>query len=296
MKKIRRGLSAGRVQSVATRLVCEREEEIRSFQPQEYWSLDADLARIAPNLGAFKAQFYGREKRWNSTAGGGGGGHECCEGKYLHSYRRQAPGQDPLPGAPFITSTLQQEASRKLNMTPRRTMSIAQQGCTRAWDIAGEGTVGLITYMRTDSLRLSDEALDAARRFIQGRYGAEYYPEKTRVFKTKQGAQDAHEAIRPSNVNLTPESIKKDLTAEQYRLYKLIWSRFLASQMAAAVYDSVSIEVSSAGYTFRATHSSLKFSGFTAVYVEGKDEEEEAPSPPCPTWRRGRHCSCRAGP
>ena len=191
-----------------------------------------------------------------------------------------------VPAPPFITSTMQQEASRKLNMTPRRTMSIAQQ-LYEGVDIEGEGTVGLITYMRTDSLRLSDEATAAAKDFILARYGADYYPGKARVYKTKSGAQDAHEAIRPSNVNLTPEDIKKSLTAEQYKLYKLIWSRFLACQMASAVYDSVSIEVTSAGYTFRATHSALKFSGYTAVYVEGKDEEEEAFQSPLPDLKEG---------
>ncbi len=171
-------------------------------------------------------------------------------------------------------------------MTPRRTMSIAQQ-LYEGVDIAGEGTVGLITYMRTDSLRLSDEATAAARDFILGRYGKDYYPGKARVYKTKSGAQDAHEAIRPSDVTLTPEDIKKDLTAEQYRLYKLIWSRFLACQMASAVYDSVSIDVRSAGYTFRANHSALKFSGYTAVYVEGKDEEEEVSQSPLPDLKEG---------
>ena len=274
-KKIRRGLSAGRVQSVATRLVVEREEEIRAFIPQEYWSLDVDLERIAPNLGKFKASFYGREKKMEL--------HSEEEVDAVLAAVEQAPftvagvkRQDKLrnPAPPFTTSTLQQEASRKLNMTPRRTMSIAQQ-LYEGVDIAGEGTVGLITYMRTDSLRLSDEATAAARDFILGRYGQDYYPGKARVFKTKSGAQDAHEAIRPSDVRLTPEDIKKDLTAEQYRLYKLIWSRFLACQMSPAVYDSVTIDVESAGYHFRANHSSLKFSGYTAVYVEGKDEDDE---------------------
>ena len=286
-KKIRRGLSAGRVQSVATRLVCEREEEIKAFIPQEYWSIEADLARIAPNLGQFKAAFHGREKKMEL--------HSKDEVDAVMAAVGQAPfavtgvkRQDKLrnPAPPFITSTLQQEASRKLNMTPRRTMSIAQQ-LYEGVDIAGEGTVGLITYMRTDSLRLSDEATAAARDFILSRYGANYYPGKPRVYKTKSGAQDAHEAIRPSNVNLTPEDVKKDLTAEQYKLYKLIWSRFLACQMASAVYDSVSIEVTSAGYTFRATHSSLKFSGYTAVYVEGKDEEEETFQSPLPDLKEG---------
>ena len=160
-------------------------------------------------------------------------------------------------------------------MTPRRTMSVAQQ-LYEGVDIAGEGTVGLITYMRTDSLRLSDEAVAAARQFLSARYGREYVPASPRVYKAKANAQDAHEAIRPTNVELTPEAVRGSLTSEQLRLYKLIWSRFLACQMSNAVFDSVSIDVTSGTHLFRATHSSLKFSGFTAVYVEGKDEGEEA--------------------
>ena len=272
-KKIRRGLSAGRVQSVATRLVAEREEEIRAFVPEEYWTLEVTLDRVAPNLGSFKTQFYGREKKMELKS------KEQVD-EVLDAIRtapfsvskikRQDKSRSPAP--PFITSTLQQEASRKLNMSPRRTMSIAQQ-LYEGVDIAGEGTVGLITYMRTDSLRLSDEAVAAARSFAGVRYGQEYLPDAPRHFKAKAGAQDAHEAIRPSNVALTPESIKKDLTAEQFRLYKLIWSRFLACQMANAIYDSVNIEVTSAGYVFKASRSEVKFPGFLAVYEEGKDEE-----------------------
>lgn len=272
-KKIRRGLSAGRVQSVATRLVAEREEEIRAFVPEEYWTLEVTLDRVAPNLGSFKTQFYGREKKMELKS------KEQVD-EVLDAIRtapfsvskikRQDKSRSPAP--PFITSTLQQEASRKLNMSPRRTMSIAQQ-LYEGVDIAGEGTVGLITYMRTDSLRLSDEAVAAARSFAGARYGQEYLPDGPRHFKAKAGAQDAHEAIRPSNVALTPESIKKDLTAEQFRLYKLIWSRFLACQMANAIYDSVNIEVTSAGYVFKASRSEVKFPGFLAVYEEGKDEE-----------------------
>ena len=286
-KKIRRGLSAGRVQSVATRLVVEREEEINAFQPKEYWSLTADLSRIAPNLGGFKAEFYGKGKKMEL------GSQEETErvaqavrgGQFrVASVKRQDKSRNPAP--PFITSTLQQEASRKLNMAPRRTMSIAQQ-LYEGVDIEGEGTVGLITYMRTDSLRLSEEALAAAKTFIVGRYGAQYHPGKARHFKAKGNAQDAHEAIRPSDVNLTPEQVKKDLTSEQYRLYKLIWSRFLACQMSAAVYDSVSIEVESTGYQFRANHSSVKFNGFTAVYEESRDEDEEEPQSPLPDLKEG---------
>ena len=272
-KKIRRGLSAGRVQSVATRLVAEREEEIRAFVPQEYWTLEVTLDRVAPNQGSFKTQFYGREKKTELKS------QEDVDQVLaairtapfsVSKIKRQDKNRAPAP--PFITSTLQQEASRKLNMTPRRTMSIAQQ-LYEGVDIEGEGTVGLITYMRTDSLRLSDEAVAAARAFAGARYGQEYLPEAPRQFKAKAGAQDAHEAIRPSNVALTPENVRKSLTQEQYRLYKLIWSRLQACQMASAVYDSVNIEVTSAGYTFRASRSEVKFPGFLAVYEEGKDEE-----------------------
>ncbi len=286
-KKIRRGLSAGRVQSVATRLVADREEEIRAFVPEEYWTLELQLDRIAPNLGSFKTQFYGREKKIELK------NQEQVEGILgeiknapftVSGIKRQDKNRAPAP--PFITSSLQQEASRKLNMTPRRAMSIAQQ-LYEGVDIEGEGTVGLITYMRTDSLRISDEAMAEAKGFITSRYGTQYYPDKPRQYKTKAGAQDAHEAIRPSNVNLSPEEIKKNLTSEQFRLYKLIWSRFLASQMASAVYDSLSIEVESAGYTFRASRSEVKFAGFLAVYEEGKDEETEEVSSPLPNLQEG---------
>ena len=286
-KKIRRGLSAGRVQSVATRLVVEREEEIRAFQPQEYWSIQADLGRVRPNLGGFQAMFHGREKKMElHSEAEADAVIQAVSGQpfTVSRVKRQDKLRNPAP--PFTTSTLQQEASRKLNMTPARTMSIAQQ-LYEGVDITGEGTVGLITYMRTDSLRLSEEAIAAAKGFIEHRYGREYYPPQARHYKSKGNAQDAHEAIRPSDVNLVPEDIKKDLTSEQFRLYKLIWSRFLACQMASAVYDSVSIEAQSAGYTFRASHSELKFSGFTAVYEEGRDDEEEAPQSPLPDLREG---------
>jgi len=281
-RKIRRGLSAGRVQSVATRLVCEREEEIRAFQTQEYWSLDADLARVKPNVGKFTAAYYGREKKEELRSEAEVAAvMEQVKGQSFRvtDVKRQEKTRNPAP--PFTTSTLQQEASRKLGMSPRRTMSVAQQ-LYEGVDVTGEGTVGLITYMRTDSLRLSDEATAAARDFILSRYGKDYYPGKPRVYKAKAGAQDAHEAIRPSNVALVPEEIKKDLTAEQFRLYKLIWSRFLACQMASAIYDSVTIEAASGPYRFRANHTAPKFSGYTAVYVEGRDEEEEAPQSPLP--------------
>lgn len=286
-KKIRRGLSAGRVQSVATRLVVEREEDIRAFQSQEYWSIDVDFSRIAPNVGKFKAAFHGKDKKQDLHSRAEVDAIlDAVKGKdfIVQQVKRQDKLRNPAP--PFITSTLQQEASRKLGMPPRRTMSIAQQ-LYEGVDITGEGTVGLITYMRTDSLRLSEEAIAAARSFILDRYGQAYYPEKPRRYKTKSGAQDAHEAIRPSDVRLDPDSIRKDLTAEQYKLYKLIWSRFLSCQMASAVYDSVSIDVESAGYLFRANHSSIKFNGFTAIYEEGRDDEEEVSQSPLPDLKEG---------
>ncbi len=286
-RKIRRGLSAGRVQSVATRLVVEREEEIRAFQPQEYWSIEATLERIRPNSGRFTAQFYGKDKKQelHSEEETDAILAAVRNGQYTVSkVKRQEKNRQPAP--PFTTSTLQQEASRKLNMTPARTMSIAQQ-LYEGVEISGEGAVGLITYMRTDSLRLSEEALTAAKGFIQQRYGQSYYPPQTRRFKSKGNAQDAHEAIRPSDVTLIPDEIKKDLTSDQYRLYKLIWSRFLACQMSNAVYDSLSIEIENSGYFFRASHSSLKFSGFTAVYEEGRDEEVEEPQSPLPDLKEG---------
>ena len=291
-KKIRRGLSAGRVQSVATRLVAEREAEIRAFVPEEYWTLEVLLDRVAPNSGRFKAQFHGREKKMELKS------KEQVDQVLdaikdapfsVSSLKRQDKSRSPAP--PFITSTLQQEAARKLNMTPRRTMSIAQQ-LYEGVDIEGEGTVGLITYMRTDSLRISEEAIAAASSFISARYGKDYLPDSPRRFKTKAGAQDAHEAIRPSNVALTPEAVKKDLTAEQFRLYKLIWSRFLASQMAAAVYDSVSLDVESAGYIFKASRSEVKFPGFLAVYEEGKDEESSEIQTPLPNLQEGEPLTC----
>jgi len=291
-RKIRRGLSAGRVQSVATRLVTEREEEIRAFVPQEYWSIEANLERTAPNQGSFRAQFYGREKKMElrSQQEAEQVMQEVQAGRFaVAKVKRQEKNRSPAP--PFTTSTLQQEASHKLNMTPARTMSIAQQ-LYEGLDIQGEGAVGLITYMRTDSLRLSEEALSAAKTFIETRYGKEYYPPQTRRYKSKGNAQDAHEAIRPSNVNLVPDEIKKSLTAEQYKLYKLIWSRFVACQMASAVYDSVSIDCESAGYVFRATHSSLKFSGYKAVYED--DRDEDGVQPPLPDLKEGEPLALKA--
>ena len=286
-RKVRRGLSAGRVQSVATRMVVDREKEIKGFESEEYWLLDVTLDRVE-KPGSFVARFHGEERKkleLHSEEDVNKVITEISKDEfYIKTVKRGEKQRSPSP--PFITSTLQQEASRRLGMTPKRTMSIAQQ-LYEGVDITGEGTIGLITYMRTDSLRLSVDATNAAKDFIIRRYGREYYPDKTRAFKTKAGAQDAHEAIRPSNVELTPELIKKDLTPDQYRLYRLIWGRFTACQMANAVYDSVTIDAMSAGYLFRANNSELKFAGYTAVYEEAKDEETAEREKPLPDLREG---------
>ena len=280
-KKVRRGLSAGRVQSVATRMVVDRENEIRAFQPREYWSLDVTLNRMS-KAGSFVAHYWGEEKKReleneeqtqaviNDITGKE---FTVTNVKKAEKKRSAAP--------PFTTSTLQQEASRKLGFTPKKTMMVAQQ-LYEGVDVAGEGTLGLITYMRTDSLRLSDEAMAAAADFIKNRYGNAYYYGKFHVFKTKSNAQDAHEAIRPSHVELDPEQIRSSLTGDQYKLYKLIWSRFLATQMANAVYDTVAIDTECAGHVFRSTHQSMRFAGFIAVYEEGRDDDGEAMGSPLP--------------
>ena len=274
-KKVRRGLSAGRVQSVATRLVVDRENEIRAFQPEEYWSLDVKLNRIG-KPGSFLAHYWGEDKKreLNNEAETQAVVDDITGKEFTVTNVKKAE-KKRSSAPPFTTSTLQQEASRKLGFTPKRTMAVAQQ-LYEGVDVAGEGTLGLITYMRTDSLRLSDEAMAAAADFIRHRYGENYYYGKFHVFKTKSGAQDAHEAIRPTHVELDPERIQGSLNKDQYRLYKLIWSRFLASQMANAVFDTVSIDTECAGHVFRSSHQSMKFPGFIAVYEEGKDEETEA--------------------
>ncbi|MGE4548455.1 MAG: type I DNA topoisomerase [Intestinibacillus sp.] len=273
-RKVKRGLSAGRVQSVATRLVVDRENEIRAFQPEEYWTIEAMLLTAAD--GAFAARFYGdpsgkveltnEEQTQQIVAAVTGKPFTVGTVKRGKKKKSAAP--------PFITSTLQQEASRKLNMTPRRTMSVAQE-LYEGIEIEGLGLTGLITYMRTDSLRLADEATASAAAFIRAKYGESYYPGSPRVFKTKGAAQDAHEAIRPSNVELEPEQIRSSLTPDQYKLYKLIWSRFVACQMADAILDTVSADILCADYVFRASGYTVAFPGFTAVYVESTDDEKD---------------------
>ena len=289
-KKVRRGLSAGRVQSVATRLVVDRENEIRAFQPKEYWSLDVNLTRQG-KPGSFVAHYYGspkkqelenQEQTQKVIADITGRDFTVTNVKKAEKKRSSAP--------PFTTSTLQQEASRKLGFTPKKTMMVAQQ-LYEGVDVAGEGTLGLITYMRTDSLRLSQEAMAAAASFIRHRYGDSYYYGTFHTFKTKGNAQDAHEAIRPTHVELDPDEIRSSLTPDQYKLYKLIWSRFLATQMANAVFDTVAIDTECAGHVFRSTHQSMRFPGFIAVYEEGRDDEAEAVGAALPDLQMGEKCT-----
>lgn len=274
-RKVKRGLSAGRVQSVATRLVVDREQEIRAFQPEEYWSIEAVLRTQAG--GSFTARYYGEpdgkvelknEEQTRKIV-------DEVTGKPFTVSTIKKGKKKKSAAPPFTTSTLQQEASRKLNMVPRRTMSVAQE-LYEGVELGGEyGLTGLITYMRTDSLRLSDEATAAAAAYIQKRYGEQFYPGKPRVFKTKGAAQDAHEAIRPSNVEIEPDAVRDQLTPDQYKLYKLIWSRFVACQMADAILDTISADITSEGHIFRASGHTVAFPGFTAVYEESTDDDKQ---------------------
>ena len=291
-QKIRRGLSAGRVQSVAVRLVVDRENEIRAFVPEEYWSLDAKM--LAPSSRkAFKAQFTGDETGKVKIT------EKAQADEYLArlqdasftavSVKKGVRNRQPAP--PFTTSTMQQEASRKLNFQARRTMKVAQE-LYEGIEIEGYGSIGLITYMRTDSLRISEEARAAGNNYIRETFGENYLPSTPRYFKSRSNAQDGHEAIRPTTMDLTPEKAKKSLTAEQYKLYSLIWKRFMASLMAACVQDTVKAEIRGANekdaangkyVTFSASGYSVKFDGYTRLYEFGtdddSDEEEEGKLP-----------------
>ena len=275
-RKIRRGLSAGRVQSVAVKMICDREEEIRSFVSAEYWSIDAKLhtkaskKTFAAKLSAVdgvKAELENKEQtdlilaRLENA--------EYVVDKIKKSVHKKAP------AAPFTTSTLQQEASRKLGFQGRRTMKAAQE-LYEGLEISGMGATGLITYMRTDSLRISDEARAAAYEFIKAKYGDKYIPDTPKKYKTKGNAQDAHEAIRPTHPELTPDVVKASgVTSDQYKLYKLIWERFIASQMSNCIMDTVSVDILANGCMFKTTGYSVKFDGFTVLYEESKDSDEE---------------------
>jgi len=275
-KTIRRGLSAGRVQSVAVRMVVDREEEIRAFVPQEYWSIDAKLT--APPLKAvFAAAFYGDENgeiKIGSKEESDKLFAELEQEEFLVSAVKKGK-KNRSPAPPFITSTLQQEASRKLGFQARRTMKAAQE-LYEGVEIKGQGSMGLITYMRTDSLRISEDAIREATEYIETRWGGKYLPSKPRHFKSRANAQDGHEAIRPASIAITPEAVKDSLTADQYKLYKLIWERFIACQMANCVLNTTQATISAGKYIFKASGFNVAFEGFTALYEESKDEEEKA--------------------
>ena len=268
--KIRKGLSAGRVQSVATRMVVDREQEIEAFVPEEYWDVTAQLTAGAQKLTARLASVGGERVSLHSEQDAERAKEAILKGGFtVKSVRRGERRKHPAP--PFTTSNLQQEASRKLGFTTSKTMQIAQQ-LYEGVDIEGRGTLGLISYIRTDSVRLSEEAVEAARAAIGERYGAEFVPEKPNVYKGRKSAQDAHEAIRPANIDLRPEDVKPSLTRDQFNLYRLIYLRFIACQMADALYETQQIEIVSEHAALRASGERLRFAGFTAVYEEGRDD------------------------
>lgn len=282
-QKIRRGLSAGRVQSVALRLIVDREEEIKKFVPEEYWTIDAVLS-APPSKKNFKAAFWGDEtgKIKLSDKAGTDKILEKLDGAVftVGSVKKGVRKKQPSP--PFITSTLQQEASKRLGFTAKRTMKVAQE-LYEGVEIAGHGSLGLITYMRTDSLRISEESRAQGNQFIKETYGEKYLPEKPRYFKTRQGAQDGHEAIRPSDVTLTPDSVKSSLTSEQYKIYNLIWCRFVASLMANCIQDTTKAEIraqkeenADSFCVFTASGYTVRFDGYSTLYDNNSEDEESA--------------------
>ncbi|MDR0943200.1 MAG: type I DNA topoisomerase, partial [Ruminococcus sp.] len=278
-RKVKRGLSAGRVQSVAVSLIVDRENEIRKFIPEEYWSIDG-IAMAPPSRKQFEISYYGVS----------GKKKELKSGKNAEDILKKVKGADftvsavkksvrkKSPAPPFTTSTLQQEASKKLGFAASRTMKAAQT-LYEGVDVDGLGTLGLITYMRTDSLRIADEAKAAAAETIKDIYGKDYIPEKYNEYKSKKAAQDAHEAIRPSTPSITPERVKGNLNSDQYKLYKLIWERFIASQMTPCTLDMVAADIDAGGVNFRATGFTVRFAGYTVLYQESKDEEESKSLP-----------------
>ena len=269
-KKVRRGLSAGRVQSVAVRLIVEREEEIEKFIPEEYWNIYVKLLDEKSNK-IFEAKFYGKDGKKQEIYN-----HEQVKeileniknAKYIVEEIKKGE-KKRTPAPPFTTSTMQQEASRKLGFSLKKTMSVAQ-GLYEGVKISERGTIGLITYMRTDSTRISEEARAAAKKHILEAYGEEYY--ENRYYKTNKEAQDAHEGIRPTYADLEPDSIKDSLTKDQYKLYKLIYNRFMASQMSSAIYDTMSVIIDANKYTFKANGQNLRFKGFMTLFVVGTDD------------------------
>lgn len=288
--KVKKGLSAGRVQSVATRLVVDREQDIEDFIPEEYWEITANA--LLPSARGRKTTF---SLRLNTLDGQKAELHNEAEAKEALNrvenanfavYGIKRGEKKKVPAPPFTTSSLQQEAGRKLNFTTQKTMQVVQQ-LYEGVDLEGEGTQGIVTYIRTDSVRISQEALDAVRAYIPERFGAEYLPETPNEFKGRRNAQDAHEAIRPTDVTRTPESIKASLTKEQFQLYRLIYSRFLASQMNPALYDTMSMDVNGDGVGLRFYGEHKRFPGFTSVYEESTDETQEAAESTLPAFEEG---------
>lgn len=291
-QKIRRGLSAGRVQSVALRIIVDREEEIRKFKPEEYWTIDAKFIPKGSRK-QFSATLYsdqnGKIKIENQQQADKIE-RDLADAEYTITKVRNGT-RKKQPAPPFITSTLQQEASRKLGFQSRRTMKVAQE-LYEGVEIDGMGATGLITYMRTDSLRISNVAIDEVTRYISSEFGSEYLPAKPRFFKSRSNAQDGHEAIRPSMPSLAPDKIKSSLTSDQYKLYRLIWNRFVASQMAECVQKTTQADIEANGYTFKASGYYVSFDGFTKLYIEGKDEEEES-SKQLPPLEKGMPAKCK---
>lgn len=274
-KKVRPGLSAGRVQSVAVKLIVDRELEIRAFNPQEYWTIDAKFKKSGdPKI--FPARLHSKDGKKLEIKNKEQSDEilSDLDGQNYEVSKLKIGTRKKSPAPPFTTSTMQQEASRKLNFQSARTMRIAQQ-LYEGVNVEGFGAIGLITYMRTDSMRISDEARSLATKYINDKFGNSYLPNKPRFYKSKANAQDGHEAIRPTMPDLDPTMVKGSLSNDQYKLYKLVWERFIASQMADAIYDTVSADIKALSYIFKASGSTVKFPGFTAVYVEGKDEETE---------------------
>lgn len=292
-KKVKKGLSAGRVQSVATRLICDREEEIEAFIPQEYWTITAELLKDTgkekpPKSNHFIAKYYGENGKKNQLKT-----KEEADKIYqdvlnqdfiVSSVKMSEKKKSPAP--PFITSTLQQEASRKLGFTASKTMSVVQS-LYEGVNVGTGGPTGLVTYIRTDSTRISEEAAAAAKEHITQEFGAQYLPPHKRVYKNKNAAQDAHEAIRPAHVEYTPAEMKEKLTSDQYKLYKLIYDRFIASQMADAIYNVCTVDFLVRGHTFRSVGSTVKFAGYTKLYEESVDEKQEGDNAKLPPLEEG---------
>ena len=274
-KKIRKGLSAGRVQSAAVSIIVDRENEIRAFVSEEYWTVEA-LLSVTKQGTPFSARLYGTSKGKLRITDGEQAAKVLAEirpetftvAAVKHGVRKVSP------APPFITSTMQQEASRKLGFSSKRTMKAAQE-LYEGVELGELGAMGLITYMRTDSLRISEESRREGNEYIKSRYGADYLPEKPRYYKSRKGAQDAHEAIRPSSPSLSPDRVKAYLTNDQYRLYKLIWERFIASLMANCIQDTCQADITAGKYVFKASGYTVRFDGYTTLYVESRDEEDE---------------------